>query len=304
MLNRFKRFSVIQKILALFVGIIFSCCICGVLLPSPDDSAEQPVSNSLLQATQAPQEAEPDEPAATSEADTGEALGDPTIVATLVEASTEIPPSPTATPEEPPTQTPVPTATEQTVATIRVTASSANLRTGPNTTYDVAGVASANQVYEVVATNGDRSWYNIKLANGTFAWIGASVVEPVDADLVLQLDVASTIPAPPPTPVQQATPLPTAVPTTNVPTAVPTTNVPAPLPTNAPEPTEPLPAGCVDINHAGFDDLKRIIHIDDVRAAEMLLIRPFRSIDDMVRIKGIGPSRLADIKAEGIACIS
>jgi DNA uptake protein ComE-like DNA-binding protein len=31
--------------------------------------------------------------------------------------------------------------------------------------------------------------------------------------------------------------------------------------------------------------------------------RPFTSLDDLVRIKGIGPSRLADIKAQGLACV-
>jgi DNA uptake protein ComE-like DNA-binding protein len=65
-----------------------------------------------------------------------------------------------------------------------------------------------------------------------------------------------------------------------------------------------LPQGCVDINHAGLEDLKRIIHIDDVRGTELISLRPFSSIDDMTRINGIGPSRLADIKAQGVACIS
>ena len=46
-----------------------------------------------------------------------------------------------------------------------------------------------------------------------------------------------------------------------------------------------------------------IIHIGPVRAAEMLLLRPFSSLDDLVRIKGISAVRLADIKAEGLACI-
>jgi DNA uptake protein ComE-like DNA-binding protein len=32
-------------------------------------------------------------------------------------------------------------------------------------------------------------------------------------------------------------------------------------------------------------------------------LRPFRSVDDMERIKGIGPQRLQEIKAQGIACV-
>ena len=35
----------------------------------------------------------------------------------------------------------------------------------------------------------------------------------------------------------------------------------------------------------------------------MIQLRPFTSLDDLIRIKGIGPSRLADIKAEGLACV-
>jgi DNA uptake protein ComE-like DNA-binding protein len=31
--------------------------------------------------------------------------------------------------------------------------------------------------------------------------------------------------------------------------------------------------------------------------------RPFVSLDDLERIDGIGPSHLASIKAEGVACI-
>ena len=46
-----------------------------------------------------------------------------------------------------------------------------------------------------------------------------------------------------------------------------------------------------------------IIHFGPVRAAEAVQLRPFSSLDDLVRINGIGPSRLADIKAEGLACV-
>ena len=35
----------------------------------------------------------------------------------------------------------------------------------------------------------------------------------------------------------------------------------------------------------------------------MILIRPFTSVDDLIRINGIGPFRLADIKAQGLACV-
>ena len=57
------------------------------------------------------------------------------------------------------------------------------------------------------------------------------------------------------------------------------------------------------MNSAPAEELDLIIHIGPVRAAEMLLLRPFSSLDDLIRIKGIGPARLTDIKAEGLACI-
>jgi DNA uptake protein ComE-like DNA-binding protein len=44
------------------------------------------------------------------------------------------------------------------------------------------------------------------------------------------------------------------------------------------------------------------IHLGPVRAAEAVQLRPFSSLDDLVRVNGIGPSRLGDIKAGGLAC--
>lgn len=58
----------------------------------------------------------------------------------------------------------------------------------------------------------------------------------------------------------------------------------------------------VDINHAPPEELERIIHIGPERAGQILQLRPFSSVDSMIRIKGIGEKRLADIKAQGIAC--
>jgi DNA uptake protein ComE-like DNA-binding protein len=61
--------------------------------------------------------------------------------------------------------------------------------------------------------------------------------------------------------------------------------------------------GQVDVNSAEAEELEQIIHIGPVRAAELIQLRPFSSLDDLVRIKGIGPARLADIKEQGIACV-
>lgn len=112
-------------------------------------------------------------------------------------------------------------------------------------------------------------------------------------------------PLPLPTPVPTATPVPTPTP---VPTATPR---PTPTPTLAPTPTTVPPgvAGCggpgqVDINSASTDALDMIVHIGPARAAQIVSLRPFSSVDDLIRVKGIGPQRLADIKAQGIACVN
>lgn len=84
---------------------------------------------------------------------------------------------------------------------------------------------------------------------------------------------------------------------------------PPPAPTPAPAPVAPPPAasGCqagqVDISSAGFDQLLLIIHIGPERANQILSLRPFSSVDAMERVTGIGSARLADIKAEGVACV-
>jgi endonuclease YncB( thermonuclease family) len=72
-----------------------------------------------------------------------------------------------------------------------------------------------------------------------------------------------------------------------------------------------IPAGqalpqCVDINTASRGDLRRIVRIDEVRSAEAIELRkrrPFDEVRDLMRIKGIGPSRILDIEAQGLACV-
>ena len=80
----------------------------------------------------------------------------------------------------------------------------------------------------------------------------------------------------------------------------------APAPTTAqPEavPTSPPAAACVNINTAPAGELTQIIHIGPERAQQILQLRPFSSVDDMTRINGIAAARLADIKAQGLACV-
>jgi competence protein ComEC len=72
--------------------------------------------------------------------------------------------------------------------------------------------------------------------------------------------------------------------------------------------TEPTGEYCItgqiDINTASHARLQDIIHIGPVRATELISLRPFSSVDDMIRITGIGAERLADIKAQNLACVN
>ena len=113
----------------------------------------------------------------------------------------------------------------------------------------------------------------------------------------------------PPTPTVPPTNTPTPVPPTPepTPTTPPPTATLVPTPTLAPTVIPPAPApprqDCVDINTAPKEELRRIIHIDEVRADELIRRRPFRSVDQLTRIPGIGPARLRDIKEQGLACV-
>lgn len=68
------------------------------------------------------------------------------------------------------------------------------------------------------------------------------------------------------------------------------------------EPT-PIVGNCIDVNTASIEQLQEIIHIGAARAGDLVNFRPFTSIDDLGRIKGIGAARIADIKSQGLACI-
>ncbi len=60
----------------------------------------------------------------------------------------------------------------------------------------------------------------------------------------------------------------------------------------------------VDINIAPLENLVKIIHIGEARALELISLRPFSSLDDLARIKGIGLSRVEDIKKQGLAWVA
>jgi competence protein ComEC len=83
---------------------------------------------------------------------------------------------------------------------------------------------------------------------------------------------------------------------------------PRPTSTAPPDPGPSAPSGActgdqVDINTAGADELQRIHQIGPERAEQILQLRPFPNVRAMDRISGIGPARLDEILAQGVACV-
>lgn len=59
----------------------------------------------------------------------------------------------------------------------------------------------------------------------------------------------------------------------------------------------------VNINTASADELTRIVHVGPAIAQRIIAARPFGSLEDLLRVSGIGEQRLADILAQGLACV-
>jgi hypothetical protein len=53
----------------------------------------------------------------------------------------------------------------------------------------------------------------------------------------------------------------------------------------------------VDLNHAALDELAGLPGIGPITAARIIAARPFAHVDELLRVEGIGPRRLADLRA-------
>lgn len=119
----------------------------------------------------------------------------PTHLPTITPRPTQTPtPRPTSTPRPTIAPTHRPTSTPQ-PATVTVSVSNANLRSGPGTNYSTVGSASNGQQFDVIArtgTSGNR-WYLVDMGNGSRGWISEQVAT-LDV-AVSQVPVAATIPA-------------------------------------------------------------------------------------------------------------
>ncbi|MEM4181751.1 MAG: helix-hairpin-helix domain-containing protein [Candidatus Pacearchaeota archaeon] len=62
--------------------------------------------------------------------------------------------------------------------------------------------------------------------------------------------------------------------------------------------------GQIDINTASVIDLQKLVGIGPAYAQRIIEERPFSSIEELIRIKGIGEKTLQKIKEQGLACVS
>lgn len=88
---------------------------------------------------------------------------------------------------------------------------------------------------------------------------------------------------------------------TTAPVVAPTVPPPAPTPTSTVPSASPQ-GPCIDLNTASITELDRIVHIGPSRAQQIVDLRPFASVDELVRVDGIGAARLGDIVAQGLVC--
>lgn len=60
----------------------------------------------------------------------------------------------------------------------------------------------------------------------------------------------------------------------------------------------------IDINSASINELDKLDGIGAVYAQRIIDSRPFLLLDDLISVKGIGPTTLQKIKSQGLACVS
>ncbi len=60
----------------------------------------------------------------------------------------------------------------------------------------------------------------------------------------------------------------------------------------------------VNINTASAEKLDEIVYIGPARIEQIIALRPFDFIDDLIRVSGIGDIYLSAIKEQGLACVN
>ena len=175
-----------------------------------------------------------------------------------------------------------------------------NIRSGPGTNYPVIQTLDQNDTAPATGFNPGKTWVQIELPDSTPGWVSADLVDIDNPDEISVVTNTSTAPGAT-TSSQQPHSSGNNVGSSGGNSGGNTGNS-SPVATVA---SQPPPEGCVDVNHASKEDLKRIIHIDDERADQIIALRtqwPFGSVDGLTRVRGIGEARLREIKEQGLAC--
>lgn len=115
-------------------------------------------------------------------------------------------------------------------------------------------------------------------------------VEPTAAPAVVNTPIPQPV-APPQLPTEQPEPTAESPPVEVAPTEA------------APPPVVEASAGCINLNTASFEELQGIIHIGPERAQDVIAMRPWSSVNQLIAISGIGQAKLNDILNEERACV-